>query len=387
MSRRDPGPRGPLRRSLRWTVLAASLLAGCVGSGSPLRPAGPTPPDPPPLPLRKPWAQTALAPAAAAAPSARPIAVVAAPAPSAPAASASVLGYAVRSGDTVYGVGRRLSVPLRSIIDANGLRPPYTLRTGQVLRIPNPRRHVVAKGDTVYGIAQRYRLDLTELVRLNALPEPFLIAPGQELILPVPARTPRTAVALRPDASMPPRTAAVASAALPAPVPAGKSLPLGTRSAALQPPPQPVAARAPIAIPAPPPRGGGTFLWPVRGRLLTTYGPKAGGLYNEGINIAAPRGTPVLAADNGVVAYVGNELRGFGNLILIKHAGGWITAYAHNESLLVRRGEKVTRGQTIAAVGSTGNVAVPQLHFEIRKGTSAVDPVGLLDQQKASLTE
>ncbi len=125
----------------------------------------------------------------------------------------------------------------------------------------------------------------------------------------------------------------------------------------------------------------------MRGRVVTRYGPASDGRYNDGINILAPRGTPVRAADNGVVAYVGNELRGFGNLILVKHSGGWVTAYAHNQTLMVRRGDRVARGQTIAQVGSTGNVGKPQLHFEIRRGTQAVDPIGLLDRQKASLAK
>ena len=174
----------------------------------------------------------------------------------------------------------------------------------------------------------------------------------------------------------------------PAPQPelAEKSLEPPVRTAALRPLP-PAEPRAPAAIPTPPPRGGSTFLWPVRGRLVTAYGPKDGGLHNDGINIAAAKGTPVRAADNGVVAYVGNELRGFGNLILVKHAGGWVTAYAHNDTLLVRRGDKVARGQAIAQVGSTGNVGEPQLHFEIRQGTRAVDPMGLLDPQKAALAD
>ena len=95
---------------------------------------------------------------------------------------------------------------------------------------------------------------------------------------------------------------------------------------------------------------------------------------NDGINIAAPRGTPVLAAENGVVVYAGNELRGFGKLILVKHSGGWVSAYAHNQSFMVKRGEKVTKGQRIARVGSTGGVISPQLHFELRKGRDAKDP-------------
>ena len=127
-----------------------------------------------------------------------------------------------------------------------------------------------------------------------------------------------------------------------------------------------------------PPRSGRTFSWPVRGRVLSTFGPKADGLHNDGINIAARAGAPVVAAENGVVVYAGNELKGFGNLLLVRHADGWMTAYAHLDKALVKKGQKVTRGQAIGTVGSTGGVSQPQLHFEIRKGTQAVDPAKFL---------
>lgn len=117
---------------------------------------------------------------------------------------------------------------------------------------------------------------------------------------------------------------------------------------------------------------------PVRGRVISGYGPKPGGLHNDGINIAAARGSAVRAAENGVVVYAGNELRGYGNLLLVRHADGWMTAYAHNDTLRVGRGDKVAKGQVIATVGSSGNVAEPQLHFEIRRGSQAVDPMPLL---------
>jgi murein DD-endopeptidase MepM/ murein hydrolase activator NlpD len=127
-------------------------------------------------------------------------------------------------------------------------------------------------------------------------------------------------------------------------------------------------------MPAPPAHGSGAFLWPVRGHVLASYGAGTDGTHNDGINIGAPRGAAVQAADVGVVAYTGNELRGYGNLILVKHANGWISAYAHCDLMLVKRGEKVARGQVIARVGSTGNVREPQLHFELRRGNHAVDP-------------
>src|SRR5258706_6051455 len=136
--------------------------------------------------------------------------------------------------------------------------------------------------------------------------------------------------------------------------------------------------QAVLAPPAPPPRAARSFLWPLRGRVLATYGERGGGLHNDGINIAAGKGTPVHAAENGVVAYAGNEIRGFGNLLLIKHADGFMTAYAHADTLAVQRGDVVRRGQVIARIGSSGNVAEPQLHFEVRRGAQAIDPQSVL---------
>jgi murein DD-endopeptidase MepM/ murein hydrolase activator NlpD len=117
------------------------------------------------------------------------------------------------------------------------------------------------------------------------------------------------------------------------------------------------------------------FLKPVDGRIVSGFGPKSGGLRNDGINISAARGTPVRAAQDGTVAYAGNELPGFGNLVLVKHPNGWISAYGHNEEILVSKGQAVRRGQPIAKVGSSGNVVQPQLHFELRNGSRAIDPM------------
>ncbi len=129
--------------------------------------------------------------------------------------------------------------------------------------------------------------------------------------------------------------------------------------------------------------GNGKFLWPVNGKIVSPFGPKDGGLHNDGINIAAPLGTPIHAADNGVVVYAGNELRGFGNLLLVRHVDGWVSAYAHCDALLVKRGDNVKRGQVIARVGQSGNVTSPQLHFELRRGAEAVDPLPQLGPQGA----
>jgi murein DD-endopeptidase MepM/ murein hydrolase activator NlpD len=121
-----------------------------------------------------------------------------------------------------------------------------------------------------------------------------------------------------------------------------------------------------------------SFRWPVRGRVIAGFGPKTNGQQNDGINLAVPEGTPIKAAEDGVVAYAGNELKGYGNLVLIRHGNGFVTAYAHASEILAKRGDQVKRGQTIARSGQTGNVTSPQLHFEIRKGAAPVDPMQFL---------
>lgn len=145
------------------------------------------------------------------------------------------------------------------------------------------------------------------------------------------------------------------------------------------------AAPPPTAAAASPAQGAG-FLWPVRGRVIAGFGPGPDGTHNDGINIAAPRGAPVEAIAAGVVIYAGNELRGYGNLILIKHPEGWISAYAHLDVILVRRAERVSRGQVIGRVGSTGSVRTPQLHFELRRADRAVNPLKFLAPRSTAAT-
>ena len=148
--------------------------------------------------------------------------------------------------------------------------------------------------------------------------------------------------------------------------------------AAPAPAPTPTPARPVEEVAAVSAPSSSGFVWPVQGKVISKFGATSDGLRNDGINIAAPAGAPVMAAADGTVAYAGNQLRGFGNLVLIRHANGLISAYAHNQSLLVKKGDKVKRGAVIARVGSTGNVSKPQLHFEIRKGEDPVDPMKYL---------
>ena len=263
----------------------------------------------------------------------------------------------VQRGDTVHGIARRYGVEARAIIERNNLQPPYTLEVGQRLLMPRPRVHVVVRRDTLSEIAVAYRVDMHQLARVNQLGPPYLIRVGQVLFLPDSAAAP-TVMASAPPAS--PRQTSQTSS------------------------PQATSSPPPSAAPAPPPRASGRFAWPVQGEVLSTFGQVRPGQRNDGINIAVPAGTPVRAAENGVVVYAGNELRGFGNQLLIKHDDDWITAYAHNERLEVNRGDTVQRGQIIARVGQTGNVDRPQLHFEVRQGSRPVDPLPHMEQAMAS---
>jgi len=266
----------------------------------------------------------------------------------------------VGAGETVYTIARHYDLPERSIIDANHLTPPYRIAAGTTLALPQDRFHVVHAGDTLYGISRLYGVELSTLAGLNHLTAPYAIRAGQTLYLPASVAPPdRTAEAVPPPTDAAPR-----------------------EDQAKPEPPKPAQT---ASTPPPPPRAGKGFEWPVQGRIIASYGPGPDGTHNDGINIAAREGEAVHAADAGVVAYAGNELRGYGNLVLIKHAGGYMTAYAHNSSLLVKRGDVVTRGQEIAKAGATGTVASPQLHFEIRRGTKALDPTQYLPNLRASL--
>lgn len=262
----------------------------------------------------------------------------------------------VRNGDSVYLIARRYGVPMKAIIETNSLKPPYVLYPGQVLKLVGSVQHVVQRGDSLYAISRRYGVDMRAIAQKNLLSPPYTIYPGQKLSLPGAYVSP----------------ANVRTASAPSKPNRGPS---STAPATSIPPP--------IAPPAPPARAGSRFVWPVEGKILAQYGPSGKGLHNDGINIEVKPGTSVKAAENGVVAYSGNELQGFGNLLLVKHADGWMTAYAHNDSLLVKRGDEVKRGQVISKAGSSGNVQSSQLHFELRRGTKAVDPLKYLASQRS----
>lgn len=305
--------------------------------------------------------------------------------------------YFVKPGDTVYSVAKANGLPVRSLIDANGLAPPYQLEPGRELRLPSVKLHVVERGDTLYAVSRKYNVTMAALARGNDLKEPFTIQVGQRLALPASADVQKGAPLPRERLV---GTILPQSSGPGASVPAAPQMPVVAEKLDAKPgeaeakdqnakaetpgaPVNPPAAAAPVA--APPAQGEARgFVWPVAGQVTSRFGPKDGGLHNDGINIAAKHGAPVRAAASGTVAYAGNELKGYGNLVLVRHAGGWMTAYAHNGELLVKRGDAVKQGQTIARAGATGSVREPQLHFEIRRGSQAVDPLAHLPPRLAS---
>ena len=258
----------------------------------------------------------------------------------------------VRKGDTLYSISRKYNVPIKDMIKANRLSAPYTLYVGQKLSLPTKQYHTVQHGESLYGIARMYNVDVTSLSRVNNLKTPYSLSVGQRLLLPASVSTLETgkkAYPAQPEVAKAPR-------------------------ADTETPKKQIKNQAQETYTPPASNRKTKFMWPVNGTVISGFGNLGKGRKNDGINIKASLGTAVKAADGGSLAYAGNELKGFGNLILIKHSDGWITAYAHNDKLLVKKGQKVVRGEKIATVGSTGSVTVPQLHFEVRAGKKAVNP-------------
>ena len=276
--------------------------------------------------------------------------------------------YTVRAKDTVYSISRKYQVPTRTIIEENNLEPPYMLKKGQVLKISRAQVHTVKKGETLYSIARTYGVEYRSLAKQNRIKEPYTLSIGQHLYLP--ATLAKAAYSDNSDygvRALDSTSKGVASQNTNATERNTKPV-LARRAKASSPR---------VKMPALPNRSGG-FMWPVQGKIASSFGVSGNGRRNDGINILSAKGTPIKAAENGVVAYVGSELKGFGNLMLIKHKDGWVSAYAHADSFNLPKGASVKKGQVIGKVGTTGNVAKPQLHFEIRKGTKAVDPTKYL---------
>lgn len=333
----------------------------------------------------------------------------------------------VQAGDTLYGIARRHNVSVAELMQLNNMTNP-NLKLGQKLYLPQgvaahhssapvtqtasiqppPRpsaaldskyssSYTVRPGDSIYGISRTYGVPVAELQQANGITDARAVKAGAVLRVPgaagsAPAQ-PLQQVAVAPPAASsqpysPPPSNSVASD-IPSsyqptiingsqPGPGTNYTQVATRNtndvatAGLTSPAQ-SQPRQSVA-------SSDKLRWPVSGRIISGFGQRSDGTHNDGINMSVPLGTQVHAAEGGTVAYAGSELKGYGNLILLRHDNGWVTAYAHNDQLMVKRGDKVQRGQVISTAGRSGSVDQPQVHFELRQGSKPVDPVPFLER-------
>ena len=288
-------------------------------------------------------------------------------------------------------------------------RTPYGQQIMKMQQTANAdKRHMVMPGDTLSSISRRYGVSVSKLAAANNMDVNTPIRMGQRLHVPsaVPAIDYTSTASIDGAAAAQPSAVPLALGRIPKAKPQGlmskASMPVvrqqSNNVAALPKAKarQKVAALAPrgagagskqvvadiptgdIVKAAPKMSGESKFRWPVRGRIISSYGRKRDGGRNDGINLAVPAGTSVRVAESGTVIYSGDKLKGYGNLVLVQHPNGWVTAYAHNDKLLVSKGQQVRRGQIIAQAGKTGEVDTPQLHFELRIKGDPVDPVPYL---------
>ena len=244
----------------------------------------------------------------------------------------------VKKGDTLYSIAKRYDMSITELIELNGIDSPNQLYVGQVLKTTSSKYYVVKRGDTLASIARKYHTNYKTLAQKNNIKEPYHLKVGQKIAVGNGAA----------------KTSSEAKTAT------DKTQTVNKNTA---------ASNAYVST-----KRNAKFVWPVSGKVISSFGTVGKGLKNDGINISAPVGTAVKAGDKGTVAYVGNGLKGYGNLILLKHPDGYITAYAHTDQMLVKKGQTVSRGEKIATVGKTGGVSAPQLHFEVRAGKKAVNP-------------
>ncbi len=255
--------------------------------------------------------------------------------------------HTVASGETLYSLGRKYDVSPFAIANSNGLEKDKQLSLGQQIRIPGAKA-------------------------MKPIADQEQVADNEPVEKPVAFRKKKQVISLAEEEQTAEADSSDGEAAI------GESPKKVVAQA------KPLLKESVDVAEAPATQAGFNLRWPLKGKVISGFGNKPGGLKNEGINIAVPEGTSVRAADTGVVAYAGNELKGYGNLVLIRHPGGYVTAYAHAKELFVKRGDKVERGAVIAKAGQTGSVSSPQLHFEVRKGATALDPIKFMASTTAS---
>ena len=278
--------------------------------------------------------------------------------------------YVVQPGDSLRRIAERTNAPSELIARANGIGPPFTVRVGQRLTIPAGRYHLVRSGQTGIAIARAYGVEWSRIVVENQLEDPYILRTGQRVAIPGARATGSTAAE---------RAAAFR-------LDVDDILTGGQPALAVdQTPARPVATArrvlpATVAI-ATPARLRPGVLWPVDGSRIRRCGRGDSGVRNDGIKIAAPLDTSIKAAADGVVAYVGDGVASLGGLVIVKHGDGWTSVYGHASKLMVQRGQSVKRGQTIALSGDSGFADQPEVHFELRRGRTPVDPLGQLPRR------
>ena len=308
----------------------------------------------------------------------------------------------VQAGDTLYGLSRRYNVPVSELMAVNDMKSP-SLKPGQKLYLPagSTGRMPVAKsqsyetaapasapgdwtgsytvkaGDSLYGIAHQHNVKVAEIERYNGITDVRKVKPG--ITLKVPGGSSTSVAAQDTTSATQPAARAPQTSAQPTIINSSGQGSGEERVAKLENSgsASDAAGNAPGAGSV---AGSSKLRWPVAGKIISGFGPRADGTHNDGVNIAAPMGTDVHAAESGVVAYAGDELKGYGNLVLLRHDNGWVTAYAHGDEILVKRGDRIKRGQVIARAGRTGQVDQPQVHFELRQGQRPVDPTPFLER-------
>ena len=250
--------------------------------------------------------------------------------------------YKVRKGDNLFSISRGFNIPIQELIKVNKINEPYKIFPSQNIFIPLNQKHKVAKGETLYSISRYYETTVFTLAKYNNIKNVNNIKVGKELIIPKRSEKIKKIKRKKWDSNF-----------------KKKKIEKNNKAKVKD-------------------KLNSNFIWPVKGKLISKYGKSKEGFYNDGINIDSKKGTRVISSQAGKVIYCGNEIPGYGNLILIKHSKNWITAYAHLNEVFTKKGKNVRKGEMIGSVGNTGNVRSPQLHFEIRKGKESVNPLKLL---------
>ena len=277
----------------------------------------------------------------------------------------------IEKGDTLYSISRAYAVPVNDLAVMNNLSAPFALRVGDSLRVPDLAERVPVKKDVAPKSEPVKAQPKSETKpKEQAKPKAKTETKSQQKSQPKTESKNQTKPAQKSTEKTNQKKVTETKKTADKKTPEKK---VETKKTETKKVASPKTETPKIVA-----RSSSKFSWPVRGKILSNFGAKNGGLYNDGINISAAFDSTVVAAENGVVAYAGNEVRGMGNLIIIQHSDGWMTVYAHLNSMSVRRGARVSVGQKIGTVGQTGKVSVPQLHFEIRNGTKAHNPINYL---------